>query len=106
MRRYKIREKAYKRVHAWLKAQKAGAGKVLGAGEMPADYLPHIAWAHGSPLSLVKAAHGKEVVYVREHGTLKRVLHSNEVDAYLREALLSPSSDVGMRGTTSCRNGP
>ena len=30
MRRYKIREKAYKRVHAWLKAQKAGAGKVLG----------------------------------------------------------------------------
>ena len=38
--------------------------------------------------------HGKEVIYVREGNTLKRLLHTKEIDGYLREALLSPSSDV------------
>ena len=102
MRRYVIREKAYGRVHAWIKkAQKAEQdepdekqAEVRNEFEMPADYLPEIVWAHKSPLSLVKAAHGKEVIYVREGGTLKRLLHTKEVDGYLREALLSPSSDV------------
>jgi hypothetical protein len=66
----------------------------LSEFEMPADYLPRLVWAHKSPLSLVKTAHGKEVIYVREAHVLKRLLHNKEIDGYLREALLSPSSDV------------
>ena len=59
MRRYVIREKAYGRVHAWIKkAQKAEQdepdekqAEVRNEFEMPADYLPEIVWAHKSPLS-------------------------------------------------------
>ena len=114
IRRFAIRADDYEKVHAWLKKATKGSqseqdekaeekmaeappeGSKEGSHTVPADFLPKIRWAHLGPLQLVKAAHGKEVIYVREAGTPKRLIHHKEVDGYLRDALLSASSDVPM----------
>ena len=104
LRRFRIKAAAYDKVHAWLKKQKVDPLEDEKSPEpleqkgysMPSDYLPKIVWAHKSPLSLVKAAHGKEVIFVPEGGIWKRLMHEAQIDGYLREVLLSSSADVPM----------
>ena len=102
LRRFRIKAAAYDKVHAWLKKQKVDPMEEEKSPEplaemgfrMPADYLPKVGWAHKAPLKLAKAAHGKEVIMVQEAGVWKRLVHEQQIDGYLREALLSSSADV------------
>ena len=102
LRRFRIKAAAYDKVHAWLKKQKVDPLEDEKSPEplaemgfrMPADYLPKVGWAHKAPLKLAKAAHGKEVIMVQEAGVWKRLVHEQQIDGYLREALLSSSADV------------
>ena len=88
LRRFRIKQKDYENVLAWLKKQPDGEAK------LPVDYLPNINWAHKTPLKLKAAAHGKKVIFAPEKGAWKRLLHEKEVDEYLRDSLLSDISDV------------
>ena len=87
IRRFVFREAEYGRVHSWLKKM----GK--GTHTMPVDYLPKIKWAK-RPLKLLAGAHGKEHIAVQEGEQWKRLVHTKEIDGYLRNALLSSKSDV------------
>ena len=106
MRRFRYKSAEYDQVHAWIKKQPAVADEKEDEKSpeplqqkgysMPADYLPRIAWAHKAPLKLQKAAHGKEVIMIREKEVWKRLVHERGIDGYLREVLLSSSADVPM----------
>ena len=104
LRRFRIKAADHDKVHAWLKKQKVDPLEDEKSPEplaemgfrMPADYLPKVGWAHKAPLKLEKAAHGKEVIMVQEAGVWKRLVHEQQIDGYLREALLSSSADVPM----------
>ena len=102
LRRFRIKAADHDKVHAWLKKQKVDPLEDEKSPEplaemgfrMPADYLPKVGWAHIVPLKLEKAAHGKEVMMGQEAGVWKRLVHEQQIDGYLREALLSSSADV------------
>ena len=107
MRRFRYKSAEYDQVHAWIKKGAAAAAdeeedeKAAEPPEqkgysMPSEYLPKIAWAHRAPLKLQKAAHGKEVIMIREKEVWKRLVHERGIDGYLREVLLSSSADVPM----------
>ena len=104
LRRFRIKKGPYETVIKWLRKQKVDAADdeksaepLEGAGfRMPADYLPKVPWAHKGNMRLKKAAHGRDVIEVREEDVGKRLVHEAETDGYLRQNLLSASADVPM----------
>ena len=103
IRRFVIRADEYDKVLSWLKKadaevderddEKQGEVGARPAHRMPKDYLPRIRWAK-RPLRIQKVQHGKEVIAVQEGGVWKILIHDKGIDAYLRESMLSKTSDV------------
>ena len=110
IRRHKIRKKEYDRVVKWLKERIAGADEKAEekmqvaaadrAHAVPEGVLPKIGWARHGPFELRKVAHGREAIFVKEGGVLKELVHEGNVDGYLRDAMLLPSSDVPLARDT------
>ena len=110
IRRHKIRQKEYDRVVGWIKEQIAGADEKAEekmevaaadrAHAVPEGVLPKIGWARHGPFELRKLAHGREAIFVKEGGELKELVHDGNVDGYLRDAMLLPSSDVPLARDT------
>ena len=110
IRRHKIRKKEYDRVVGWLKERIAGADEKAEekmevaasdrAHAVPEGVLPKIGWARHGPFELRKLAHGREAIFVKEGGELKELVHEGNVDGYLRDAMLLPSSDVPLARDT------
>ena len=110
IRRHKIRKKEYDRVVGWLKERIAGADEKAEekmevaaadrAHAVPEGVLPKIGWARHGPFELRKVAHGREAIFVKEGGELKELVHEGNVDGYLRDAMLLPSSDVPLARDT------
>ena len=102
MRRFVIRHDEYDKVLSWLRKMDANADEKddekqaeVGVKQhtMPDEYLPKIRWAK-RPLRIQKVQHGKEVIAVQEGGVWKRLIHNKNIDGYLRESMLSKTSDV------------
>lgn len=107
LRRYRIKQDEYAKVLDWLRRRgkeakatdedEKSAQPLEEAGfRMPADWLPKITWAHKVNMRIKKGAHGKDQVQVLEKEVWKTLVHEMQIDAYLRDKLLSTSADVPM----------
>ena len=102
LRRYRIKKNEYEQVLKWVQKQKHDEQEDEKSPEplamvghtMPADWLPKITWAHKTKLRVQVLAHGKHGLEVQDGTTWKRLLHEHNIDAYLREQLLSAAADV------------
>ena len=102
IRRYRIKKGDYEQALAWVRIQKVDEADDEKSPEplqqlgfrMPADYLPKVTWAHKTPLRLHTGKHGKHWIEVSEGNVWKKLVHEHNIDALLREQLLSSSSDV------------
>lgn len=102
LRRYRIKKREYEEVLKWVEKQKHDEQEDEKSAEplaqvgfsMPVDWLPKITWAHKTKLRLQVQAHGKHGIEVKDGETWKRLVHEHSIDGYLREQLLSASSDV------------